>query len=103
MSNITYTNQNGRKRGGRRLWEVDVWLDGKRVGEIRSVASGYCYKPEGSRKAGPVFPTMEAVKADIEGRPGAPGEPHEVLASEGGYEATRGYSPAVEAALIGGK
>lgn len=64
---ITYTNQNGRKIGSRRLWQIDVRLDGKRVGEIIHLANGYAYKPEGSRKCGPVFATLAGCKRSIEG------------------------------------
>lgn len=62
---ITYANQNGRKIGTRRGWDIDVYLDGKRIGAIVSVADGYRYKPEG-RKPGATFPSIEAVKASLE-------------------------------------
>ncbi len=63
---ITYQNQNGRKNSrGDRLWNIDVFLDGKRVGEIRSVAAGYHYKPL-SGKAGAVLPTLAEVKRSLE-------------------------------------
>lgn len=63
---ITYENQNGRKIGSRRGWDIDVRLDGKRVGAIVHLAMGWHYKPTG-KKEGPAFPTLEACKASIEG------------------------------------
>lgn len=66
---ITYENQNGKKNGrGERQWGVDVRLDGKIVGTIESVATGFRYAPKGRKKlAGEVFPTLAAVKASLEG------------------------------------
>jgi hypothetical protein len=65
MAAITYENQNGRKIGTRRGWDIDVRLDGTRVGVIRTFATGYQYKPTGG-KAGEIFPTLEACKASLE-------------------------------------
>lgn len=63
---ISYENQNGKRDSkGDRHWDIDVRLDGKIVGEIRRVATGYCYKPKG-RKPGDVFPSVEAVKQSLE-------------------------------------
>ncbi len=65
---ITFENQNGRKNGkGERLWNIDVRLEGKIVGEIRTVANGYQYFPKGQRKGGDVFPDLASVKRDIIG------------------------------------
>jgi hypothetical protein len=65
MAAITYENQNGRKIGTRRGWDIDVRLDGTRVGVIRAFATGYQYKPTGG-KAGEIFPTLDACKASLE-------------------------------------
>lgn len=63
---ITYENQNGVKDSrGNRKWNINVRLDGKIVGEIIHVATGYRYKPKG-RKAGETFPSIEAVKRSLE-------------------------------------
>lgn len=63
---IAYENQNGKKIRGVRSWDIDVRIDGKIVGEIKSVATGYFYKPTGSRKTGEVFETLAAVKRSLE-------------------------------------
>jgi hypothetical protein len=63
---ITYENQNGRKIGSRRGWDIDVRLDGKRVGAIIGTAQGYVYKPEGAAP-GRTFPTVDQCKRSIEG------------------------------------
>lgn len=63
---ITYKNQNGRQNSrGVRKWNVDVYMDGNRIGEIRKVFGGYCYKPiHGER--GRTYAAIDAVKQSIE-------------------------------------
>mgnify|MGYP000084113199 CR=1 FL=1 len=63
---LTYENQNGKKINGNRVWGIDVRLDGKIIGDIRSVATGFVYKPK-NHKPGDVFPTVAAVKRSLEG------------------------------------
>lgn len=63
---ITFENQNGRKSSrGERLWGLDVRLEGKIVGEIRSVATGFQYFPKGQKKGGDIFPTIGKVIQSI--------------------------------------
>ena len=64
-SKITYENQNGKRIGVKRHWDIDVRLNGKIVGQILSVATGYCYKPT-KGKVGAIFPTIEALKQSLE-------------------------------------
>lgn len=45
---------------------VTVYLDGKAVGEIRSVVGGYQYFPKGSKNGGELLRTIEMVKASLE-------------------------------------
>jgi hypothetical protein len=66
MTKITYENQNGRKIGNRRGWDIDVRLDGKRVGAIINLGAGYRYKPI-TGKAGEIFPDLDACKQSLEG------------------------------------
>lgn len=54
---ITYKMKNG---------DIQVFLDGKRIGAIRHVANGYHYKPINSAP-GATFETIAQVKKDIEG------------------------------------
>jgi len=57
MNNITYKQQkNGQA----------VYLDGKRVGTIWRVATGWSYFPKGQKKGGETFPSLAKVKASIE-------------------------------------
>jgi hypothetical protein len=65
---ITIQNQNGRKdKSGKRLWGRDVFLDGRRVGVINSLATGWQYVPEGQRKGGDVFTSLPALIRSLEG------------------------------------
>lgn len=63
---ITYENQNGKIVNKTRHWNIDVRLDGRLIGEIISAATGFYYKPKGS-KPGDTFPTVAAVKRSLEG------------------------------------
>lgn len=64
---ISYRDQNGRKNSkGDRLWNVDVLLEGKIVGEIRHVATGYVYFPKGQRTGGETFDTLALCKKSLE-------------------------------------
>lgn len=63
---ITYENQNGKKIRGVRSWDINVRLDGKIVGEIKSLYTGYGYKPTGIRNIGEVFETLADVKRSLE-------------------------------------
>lgn len=62
---ITYENQNGRRIGGTPRYDIDVRLDGKLVGMIRSVATGWYYKPL-KGKSGDIWPTLKDVKRSLE-------------------------------------
>ena len=44
-----------------------VMLEGKRIGVIQAAGDGWQYLPSGEKKyAGPIYPTIERVKQDIE-------------------------------------
>lgn len=47
--------------------EMRVYLDGRHIGAIRMYGAGYRYEPKGSKSAGEMFMTIEAVKRSIEG------------------------------------
>lgn len=44
---------------------IHVLLDGKRVGEIRSVEGGFQYFPKGQKKGGEVFQTLIDCKKSL--------------------------------------
>lgn len=44
---------------------LKVRMDGRVVGEIRKVASGYQYFPKGRSEGGEVFPTVQAVQDSL--------------------------------------
>jgi hypothetical protein len=50
------------EKGGKWL----VYLDGRRVGEIRVVQGGFQYFTRGSRHGGEVFPTLPLCKKSLE-------------------------------------
>ena len=45
---------------------VRVFLDGKHVGTIGRISTGYAYYPHGSKSYGEVLPTIAEVKATLE-------------------------------------
>lgn len=45
---------------------IAVYLDGRRLGEIKGVLGGFAYYPKGSHHCGPTFSTVERCKASIE-------------------------------------
>lgn len=61
MSIITYETQNKPPN-----WAIDVRLDGKKVGEIRSYATGWGYVPKGNRGTDKIYPSIPTVKAALE-------------------------------------
>jgi len=65
---IIFEAQNGRKDSrGNRLWNIDVRLDGKIVGEIRSIANGFQYFPKGQKKGSEIFESLSAIKKSLIG------------------------------------
>jgi hypothetical protein len=62
-----YEPENGEKVRGERRWGIKVFLDGKLVGRIRSVATGYQYAPKGHRW-GEAHLTLSSLKADLEAK-----------------------------------
>lgn len=60
MSAITYANTNKAPH-----WGIAVYLDNRKVGEIRGDKSGWYYKPATGRR-GATLPTVEAVKRSLE-------------------------------------
>lgn len=63
---ITYESQRGRMEGEKRRWDIDVLLDGKRVGVIKRLNGGWGYIPKGERKPERKFPTLNEVKRHLE-------------------------------------
>ncbi|USM11494.1 hypothetical protein vBCbaSRXM_49 [Citromicrobium phage vB_CbaS-RXM] len=63
MSQITYQPYSGSKTTN--LIE-DVFLDGKKVGAIRSFDEGYRYCPVGTKIKGEPFATLAECKASLE-------------------------------------
>ena len=51
------------KKKGQNHW---VYLDSKRIGEIRPVAGGYRYFPRGGSEGGERYSTVSAVKKTLE-------------------------------------
>lgn len=65
---IEFEAQNGRKNSkGERLWGIDVRLEGKIIGEIRTLANGFQYFPKGRRTGGEVFGDLKAIKQSLIG------------------------------------
>ena len=64
---IRFENQNGRKDSrGNRMWDIDVRLDGKIVGTIKSCATGFYYVPKGcSRTRAETFETLAECKESL--------------------------------------
>jgi hypothetical protein len=44
---------------------VDVFLDGKKIGTIKEVKDGFQFYPNGQKIGGAVFPTLQACKNSL--------------------------------------
>lgn len=45
--------------------EVKVYLNGRRIGTIKTAPNGWRYYPKGSKTSGEIFATVRAVKQSI--------------------------------------
>lgn len=60
MTNLTYEYTEGKPNA-----DIRVALEGKIVGTIKKVATGWQYVPKGSKKGGEIFPTASACQQSL--------------------------------------
>jgi hypothetical protein len=47
---------------------IEVFLNSKKVGEIRPCTNGFYYQPDGSKQCGEIFVSVEKVKESLQAK-----------------------------------